>query len=102
MITIATHAASRSSETSETSAAVTEQLVGERVHELAEVRDAALPAGDPAVERVRDRRDAEHHGRVDVAVGQLGQQQGGEHRDQQDPQHRQDVRHVELEHDARL
>jgi hypothetical protein len=100
MITIATQAETRLSWTSETSAAVTSSLSGQRVHQLAERRGALAPAGDPAVQGVRDRRQDEHHGREGVPAARLLQQRGHEDRDQQDAQDREDVRQIELEHRA--
>jgi hypothetical protein len=73
-----------------------QQLVGQRVHQLSEVGLALVAAGEPAVDRIGEAREDEHAGRQRVAR-ELRQEQSDEHRDQQDPDDRQDVRDIELE-----
>ena len=78
-----------------------QQLVGERVHQLAELRDLRAAAGEPAVERVGGGGDHEHDRGEQVRLRQRGEQQGREHRDERDANEREDVRRVEL-HDQEV
>ena len=87
MITIATHAASRCSETSATSAAIDQQLVGERVHQLAEGRDRVARACEVAVDEVGQRGEREDDRGEHVAAVGVAEQRDDQHRHEQDPQH---------------
>ena len=74
-----------------------QQLVGQRVHQLAESRLLALAPGDVAVEPVGQRGDRKQRRRDHVALLRLVQERHHDHRDHQDPQDREDVRRVERE-----
>jgi hypothetical protein len=78
-----------------------QQLVGERVHELPELRHLPAAAGEVAVQPVRQRRDAEDGGAEDLprhAEDELGlearQQHHDEQRNQEDAGQRKRVRQV--------
>jgi hypothetical protein len=97
MITIATHASRRPSDTSAISAA-TIRLVGDRVHELAERRDRVPRPRQIAVDRVGDRRDREHDRREQVTAAGLVEQRDDQHRHQQDAHDRQEIREIQRNH----
>ena len=74
-----------------------EQLVRDRVEQLAEVGDLVDAAGEPAVEAVRGGREDEQRGRDEPpggAVTAVDEQRPGEERDQRDAEHRERVRQV--------
>ena len=98
MITIATHASTRSRLTQREQRGGDQQLVGDRVHHLAERGHRLARARDVAVEPVRQRGDHEHEGRDLQSPSASRPAARPEHRHEQDPQQRQDVGHVEREH----
>ena len=75
-----------------------QQLVRQRVHQLAERGHALLPAGDPPVQGVRERRECEHRGGDSVQSSAFLHERRDEHGHEQNPQEGQDVRQIELEH----
>ena len=75
-----------------------QQLVGERVHELAERGDRVPRAGQIAVDEIGERREREHDRGDDVAVGRVAEQSDDERGHEHDPQHRQHVGEVQGKH----
>ena len=100
MITIATQAARRSSETSETSAAVISSLSASGSISLPKVVIDVARAGEVAVEPVGQRREGEDAGGQRVAVRRLPQQRDDDDRHRDDAQQGEDVGKVEREHPA--
>ena len=98
MITIATHAASAVERDERDERRDDQQLVGDRVHQLAERRDRVARAREVAVEQVGERRDREHDRREQVPARRRVEQRDDEHRHEQDAQDRQDVGDVDREH----
>jgi len=97
MTTIATHPWTRSKRDEGDERARDQQLVGQRVHQAAEVRLALGAPRQPAVERVGEAGDHEHPRGQRVARG-ARQQRGDEHGHQQDAKDREDVRQGERKH----
>ena len=91
MITIATQAASRSSETSEISAATISSLSASGSISFPNVVTCSPAAGDVAVEPVGQRGQREHDRRDHVPVRRLVEQRDDDHRHRDDPQHGEDV-----------
>ena len=91
MITIATHAASRSSSTSEISAAEISSLSASGSSSLPTVVIGVPRPRQVAVQRIGRRGHAEHHHRDQVAVADVAEQRNHEHGDQHDPAQRKPV-----------
>ena len=93
MITMATHASRRSSETSESSAPMISSLSATGSISLPNVVTPPASARGSR-RRVGERGDGEDDRRQHVAVGRLVEQRDDEHRHQEDAQHRQHVGRV--------
>ena len=91
MITIATHAASRCSETSEISAATISSLSASGSISLPKVVIESARAREVAVDEVRQRGEREHDRGEHVALRGVAEQRDDEHRHEHDAQHRQHV-----------
>ena len=74
-----------------------QKLVGDRVEEGAERRDLAAPPRQPAVEKVRRRREEKDQEPDGLAPFELRQENDEEERDQEDAQERQRVREVDVQ-----
>ena len=98
MITIATHAAQPVQRHERDQRGDDQQLVRERVHQLAERRHRVARAREVAVDEVRQRGEREHDRREHVAVARVAEQRHDQHRHEHDPQHRQHVGEVQREH----
>ena len=98
MITIATHAASRCSETSEISAATISSLSASGSISLPNVVIESARAREVAVDEVGQRGQREDDRRQHVAGRRVAEQRHHQHRDEHDPQHRQQVGQVQREH----
>ena len=75
-----------------------QQLVGERVHELAERGDGVARPGEIAVDEVGERGEREHDGGEHVSTGRVAEQRGHERGHEHDPQYGQQVGEVQGEH----
>ena len=91
MMTIATHAARRCSETSEISAATIRSLSASGSISLPKVVIEPARPRESAVDEVGQRGQREHH-RSEYVAGRCVPEQGDhEHRHEHDPQHRQHI-----------
>ena len=68
-----------------------QRLVGYRVRDLAEIGHQPAAASQPPVEQVGQRRDAERHERGQPPDRPAREHAGHEHRNQEDPHHREHV-----------
>ena len=75
-----------------------QQLVGDRVHQLAECRHRVARARQPPVDRVGQRRHREHDRGEQVSAAGLLEQRDDQHRHEQDPHDRQQIRDVQRDH----
>jgi hypothetical protein len=98
MMIIATHAATRSSETREISAAATSSLSAIGSMTLPNWVTAFARAREEAVDEVGDRGHGEDDRREQVAVRGLVEERDHEDGDREDPQQCEDVREIHGEH----
>ena len=77
-----------------------QQLVGDRVHQLAERGHPVARPSEVAVDRIGQRRDREHDRGQEVATAGLVEQRDHQHRHQQDADDREYVWQVQRDHVA--
>ena len=101
MITIATQACRRFERDERDERGGDQQLVGERVHQLAEGGDRVARAGEITIEAVGKRGEGEDGGGQLVPVRRLAEQGDDDDRHRKDAQQGQRVGQIEREHPGR-